>query len=192
MSNDFLISEGKIQIRKIEDWSKEPFRTCCAFCFENGESIQHYMVEITHDSGNKVYVCNKCLLEILDALSTTILGLKSILEKVVYAFDLPIKTSILNPHGEYVLKFAKNHGMSIAEAHEHPMVKAHLEFTNSMGSEMFRESQPGSIVTNCPANTQRVDDLSNDMFEKLVDNLKKCSYSAEHEKRIQKSFNGGA
>lgn len=35
---------------------------------------------------------------------------------------------MLNPYGEYVLKFAENHGISIAEAYEQPMVKARYDF----------------------------------------------------------------
>lgn len=31
----------------------------------------------------------------------------------------------LTEHGKYVLRFAQTHGISIAEAHGHPMVKAH-------------------------------------------------------------------
>ena len=38
---------------------------------------------------------------------------------------------LLNVHGEYVLKFARNHNLSIAEAHQHPMVQAHLAWYNS-------------------------------------------------------------
>ena len=34
----------------------------------------------------------------------------------------------LNPYGEYVLKFAKNHNISIAEAYEQPIVKARHKF----------------------------------------------------------------
>lgn len=33
----------------------------------------------------------------------------------------------LNDYGEYVCQFAKNHGISTAEAHGHPMVKAYEE-----------------------------------------------------------------
>jgi hypothetical protein len=36
--------------------------------------------------------------------------------------------SLLNDHGKYVVKFAKNHGISIAEAQKYPTVKAHLQF----------------------------------------------------------------
>lgn len=32
---------------------------------------------------------------------------------------------VINGHGKYVAQFARNHGMSIAEAYEQPMVKAH-------------------------------------------------------------------
>ena len=40
---------------------------------------------------------------------------------------------ILNPAGEYAVKFAKNHGMSIAEAMEQPMVKARFDVFNATG-----------------------------------------------------------
>lgn len=40
---------------------------------------------------------------------------------------------LLNPAGEYAVKFAKNHGMSIQEALEHPMVKARFEAFASAG-----------------------------------------------------------
>lgn len=36
--------------------------------------------------------------------------------------------TLLNPYGEYLLKFAENHGMSVSEAAEHPMVKARYEY----------------------------------------------------------------
>lgn len=39
----------------------------------------------------------------------------------------------LNPYGEYVLKFAKNHNISIAEAYEQPMVKARYRFFSETG-----------------------------------------------------------
>ena len=42
-----------------------------------------------------------------------------------------VEPPLLNTHGEYVLKFAKNHGISVAEAYVHPMVKAHLEYFQS-------------------------------------------------------------
>ncbi len=35
---------------------------------------------------------------------------------------------VLNPYGEYVLKFAENHNMSITEAYEQPMVRARYKF----------------------------------------------------------------
>lgn len=38
-----------------------------------------------------------------------------------------IPQPLLNAHGEYVIKFARNHGISVDEAHNHPTVKAHLE-----------------------------------------------------------------
>ena len=39
----------------------------------------------------------------------------------------------LNPAGEYAVKFAENHGMTIDEAMEQPMVKARFEFFNKTG-----------------------------------------------------------
>lgn len=39
----------------------------------------------------------------------------------------------LNPYGEYLLKFAKNHNMSIDEASEQSMVKARLDYFNKTG-----------------------------------------------------------
>jgi len=39
----------------------------------------------------------------------------------------------LNPHEEYVMKFTKNHGLSISEAFEHPMCKARLHYFNMTG-----------------------------------------------------------
>jgi len=47
--------------------------------------------------------------------------------------------SLLNEHGKYVLRYAKNHGISIAEAHKAPIVQAHLDFFSSdVGQEMFK------------------------------------------------------
>lgn len=40
---------------------------------------------------------------------------------------------LLNPYGEYVIKFAKNYGISIDEAHQHPTCKARLEYFNQTG-----------------------------------------------------------
>lgn len=40
---------------------------------------------------------------------------------------------MLNPFGEYVVKFAENHGISIKEAYEEPMVKARREFFERTG-----------------------------------------------------------
>ena len=40
---------------------------------------------------------------------------------------------MLNPFGEYVLQFAENHGMTIDEAYEQPMVKARREFFSKTG-----------------------------------------------------------
>lgn len=47
------------------------------------------------------------------------------------AVDGDIK--LLNPYGEYLVKFAQNHGMSISEAANQPMVKARLAFFNETG-----------------------------------------------------------
>lgn len=38
----------------------------------------------------------------------------------------------LSEHGKYVAQFARNHGISTAEAHEHPTVKAHKEAINHL------------------------------------------------------------
>ncbi len=38
-----------------------------------------------------------------------------------------------NPAGEYAVKFAENHGMSVSDALEQPMVKARMEFFNRTG-----------------------------------------------------------
>ena len=40
---------------------------------------------------------------------------------------------LLNPVGEYAVKFAQNHGISIREAFEQPMVKARRAFFNATG-----------------------------------------------------------
>lgn len=40
---------------------------------------------------------------------------------------------MLNPAGEYAVTFARNHGMSIAEAMEQSMVKARFEVFNKTG-----------------------------------------------------------
>jgi len=52
---------------------------------------------------------------------------------LAYGKDMTGCSPLLNKHGEYVLKFANNHGMSIAEAHKALMVKAHLEYCNQAG-----------------------------------------------------------
>lgn len=41
--------------------------------------------------------------------------------------------SLLNPYGDYVVKFAKNHDISIDEAYQHPICKARLEYFNQTG-----------------------------------------------------------
>lgn len=40
---------------------------------------------------------------------------------------------MLNPYGEYVIKFATNHGLSIGEALKQPMVQARLAFFQQTG-----------------------------------------------------------
>lgn len=48
--------------------------------------------------------------------------------------NIPLKTDcLLNPAGQYAVKFAQNHGISIDEAMEQPMVKARFEFFNATG-----------------------------------------------------------
>lgn len=39
----------------------------------------------------------------------------------------------LNAYGEYVVKFAKNHGLTIDQAYREPMVKARYEFFQKTG-----------------------------------------------------------
>lgn len=39
----------------------------------------------------------------------------------------------LNPYGEYVVNFAKNHGISIDEAFNEPMVRARYDYYNMKG-----------------------------------------------------------
>lgn len=51
--------------------------------------------------------------------------------KVPAGSEAPDK--MLNPAGEYAVTFAHNHGMSIATAMEHPMVKARFEVFNKTG-----------------------------------------------------------
>lgn len=53
--------------------------------------------------------------------------LTRLLEGVPMATD----ESLFNEHGKYVVRYARNNGISIAEAHEAPMVKAHLVYFNS-------------------------------------------------------------
>ena len=43
------------------------------------------------------------------------------------------KETLLNPAGKYAAEFAENHGISIAEAMETPMVKARFVFFESTG-----------------------------------------------------------
>lgn len=50
-----------------------------------------------------------------------------------YEGEEMIAEKLLNPYGEYLVKFAQNHGLSTSEAAEQPMVKARLEFFNLTG-----------------------------------------------------------
>lgn len=43
-------------------------------------------------------------------------------------------STMLNKHGEYVVKYARNHGLSISEAHQAPMVQAHLAYCNAVSA----------------------------------------------------------
>lgn len=43
------------------------------------------------------------------------------------------RATILNPYGEYVVKFAQNHGLTILEAVDEPMVKARKAFFEATG-----------------------------------------------------------
>jgi hypothetical protein len=43
------------------------------------------------------------------------------------------KKTTLNSHEQYVFDFARNHSLSIEEARNQPMVKAHLDFFNATG-----------------------------------------------------------
>lgn len=43
------------------------------------------------------------------------------------------ESKILNPAGEYAVKFARNHGMTIEEALSHPMVQARFDFFSATG-----------------------------------------------------------
>lgn len=42
------------------------------------------------------------------------------------------KNPYLSEHGKYVVQFARNHGISMKEAHEHPTVKAHKDALNHL------------------------------------------------------------
>lgn len=56
--------------------------------------------------------------------------------KAESAIDVYEKNSqkLLNPYGEYLLKFAKNHGITVSEASEHPTVKARYEYFVKTGA----------------------------------------------------------
>lgn len=47
--------------------------------------------------------------------------------------EIKCTSKYLNPYGEYVVKFAKNHGISIREALDEPMVKARYNYFNMTG-----------------------------------------------------------
>lgn len=51
---------------------------------------------------------------------------------------------LLNAHGEYAARFARNHGISISDAMDHPTVKAHLEYFNKMtyDQKVLKEVSP--------------------------------------------------
>lgn len=55
---------------------------------------------------------------------------------------LVTENSLLNPHGQYAVKFAQNHGISINDALEHPTVKAHAEVINSLNETVLKEIYP--------------------------------------------------
>lgn len=48
-------------------------------------------------------------------------------------FEKTESSELLNPAGKYLLKFAKNHSLSISEDYEQPMVKARFDFFNKTG-----------------------------------------------------------
>lgn len=50
-----------------------------------------------------------------------------------YEGDENVKNNLLNTYGEYVVRFAQNHQISISEAYEQPMVKARLAFFQETG-----------------------------------------------------------
>jgi len=50
----------------------------------------------------------------------------------VEATTIIVDEPLLNAHGQYAVKFAKNHGISIDKALEHPTVKAHQEYRNAV------------------------------------------------------------
>lgn len=47
--------------------------------------------------------------------------------------DEASRVNMLNPYGEYVVKYAQNHGLTILEAVEEPMVKARKAFFEATG-----------------------------------------------------------
>ena len=48
-------------------------------------------------------------------------------------FENMESSELLNPAGKYLLKFAKNHNLSLSEAYEQPIVKARFDFFNRPG-----------------------------------------------------------
>lgn len=66
-------------------------------------------------------------------------GCKPKIKKAAAAVAQPAaEEKILSPVGEYAIKFANNHGMSISEAMEHPMVKAFAEAQAGLQSGLIR------------------------------------------------------
>jgi len=45
---------------------------------------------------------------------------------------------LLNEHGKYLVRFARNHGLSIADAHNKPMIKAHYAAMQYLNSDEYR------------------------------------------------------
>lgn len=69
---------------------------------------------------------HEILTELCDALEKAEAEIKRLREK-------QNQGKMLNPAGEYAVRFAENHGMSVAEAMEQPMVKARFKFFNDAG-----------------------------------------------------------
>ena len=55
-----------------------------------------------------------------------------------YAIDCGCDDGVyLNEHGKYIVKYARNHGISISEAQNAPMVRAHFEFHCAIENGVF-------------------------------------------------------